>query len=187
MAPILAGIGKAILLQGLPQIVAAIPRLAGVFQDGSSEVAKRNVKALEVVADTIAKSVQATNAQEVVEAMQDPERVRAARAAIDGIWAQIGDLVEAGGGGVDGARKADEKARQDQFWLSPSFWVAILLLGIVYLVVLSIIGIVGSAEWSAEVRASITGGLVGTIIGCLGGYYFGFVTSRNRPGAAPGA
>jgi putative chitinase len=183
MAPLLAGLGKAIILNALPQIVQAIPRLGAIFGAGASETAQRNVKALEVVADTVAKAVGARNAQETIEALQDPARVRAARAAIDGVWAQIGDLVEAGGGGVDGARKADAEARAgaDRFWYSPSFWMGVLLLPLVYMIVASLIGLLGTAEWSADTRAALAGSIVGAIVGGLVGYYFGFVTSRNRP------
>ena len=180
MAPILAGIGKSIVVNALPSIVQAIPRLGSIFGPGSSEVAQRNVKALEVVADTISQAVGAANAQQAVEALQDPAKAAAARAAVDQRWAEIGDLVEAGGGGIDGARKGDAATRAaGDFLRSPSFWVAVLLLPLVYLLVLSLIGLVGSATWSDDVRAGLAGSLISAVVGGLVGYYYGQTTNRT--------
>lgn len=93
LVPILAGIGRSIFMDRIGDIVTAIPRLASIFA-GDSAVAQRNVKAVEIIADTIGQAVGAKNAQEVVEAMQDPAKVQAARDAIDANWAKIHQAAE---------------------------------------------------------------------------------------------
>ena len=103
VVPILAGIGKGIVMNALPAIVQAIPRLGSLF--ATTEQAQRNVKALEVVAQTAADAMGATNAQQLVEGLQNPDQAAAARNAIDNNWARILDLSEAGGGGIAGARQ----------------------------------------------------------------------------------
>ena len=64
-----------------------------------------------------------------------------------------------------------------------SFWIGLLLLPLVYLLVLSLIGMIGSATWSDDVRAGLAGSLISAIIGGLVGYYFGQTTTRNRSAA----
>lgn len=166
----------------LPTIIESIPKLGKLFGSGS-EVAERNVKAAEIAVGIVQEAVGARNAQEAAEMVKaDPTAAATAREAIEQRWYE---LAEAGGGGVDGARKADLARRGDEFWKSASFWMGVLMLPLVYLIVLNVIGLIGSATWSPEARAGLAGMITGSIIGGLVGYYYGFVTSRNRPGAAP--
>ena len=170
IAPIIAAL--------LPSIIDAIPKLGKVFGSGS-EVAERNIKAAELVAETVKTATGALNLQDAAERLKsDPEAARVAAKAVDGIWYE---LTEAGGGGVDGARKADAAATAGgDGHKSPSLWIGILLLPLVYLLVLSLIGIIGTASWSDDVRAGLAGSLISAIIGGLVGYYFGQTTTRNR-------
>lgn len=179
MAPILAGFGKSIILNALPAIVQAIPRLGALF--ATTEQAQKNVKALEVVTQVAADAMGATNAQQLVEGLQDADKAAAARNVVDNNWASILDMTEAGGGGIDGARKADAAAQTGgSIRKSPSFWIALTLLPLVYLLVLSLIGLIGTATWSDDVRAGLSGSIISAIIGGLVGYYYGQTTSRNR-------
>ena len=163
VAPIIAGIGKAIILDALPSIVRAIPRLGSLF--ASSETAKRNVAGLEVVADTIATAVGARNAQETVEALQDPAKVEAARTAVDRRWADILDVVEAGGGGVAGSREWIGKVGGE----SPEVWSIVKIVTLSALGFLAIANVVATAVYLV---ALVRGGeqitaamqLLGTVI-----------------------
>lgn len=170
MAPFLAA--------ALPALIEMIPRLGRVFGSGSA-VAERNVKAAEVVAPVVQKATAQPTIQGAVEAMRaDPAVLQTAVQAVESRWL---DITESGGGGIEGARRADAAGRAAGDLLhSASFWVALLLLPLVYILVLSLVGLIGSATWSDDVRAGLAGSLISAIVGGLVGYYYGQTTSRNR-------
>lgn len=168
----------AILGALLPTLIESVPKLGKLFGSGS-EVAERNVKAAELAMEIAKDALGARNAQEAVEiAKADPAAAAKAAEAIEARWLE---LTEAGGDGIAGARKADAAQQAAGSLLqSASFWVALMLLPLVYLLVLSLIGMVGTASWSDDVRAGLAGSLISAVVGGLVGYYFGQTTSRNR-------
>jgi len=161
-----------------------VPALIKTF-GGGSQMAERNAKAAELVVQAAKAATGATNEQELIEKIAtDPNAPRQVRDAVQAIWL---DIAEAGGGGIAGARAADLAAigelKGEPWWAilrSPSFVVGALLLPLVYIIVLSLIGSIGTATWSADARAGIAGMICGSIVGGLVGYYFGQTTSRNR-------
>lgn len=165
------------IIPAVIELAKMIPKLGGMF--GGSEVAQRNVAAAGVVVDAVVGAVGASNAQEAVEKIaSDPAAREAANKAVEAVWYQIS---EAGGGGIDGARKAEASRNPGGDLLhSASFWVGLLLLPLVYLLVLSLIGMIGTATWSDDVRAGLAGSLISAIVGGMVGYYYGTSTSRNR-------
>lgn len=169
----------AILGALLPSLIEAVPRLGKLFGDGSA-VRERNVKAAELAMQIAQQAVGAVNAQETVEKVKTiPAAAAAATKAIEARWLE---LDEAGGGGIEGARKADAAYAAGPwhaFMHSPSFWVALLLLPLVYMIVGNVVGLIGK-PLSDEVRSAISNGVVGIILGGLIGYYYGQTTSRNR-------
>ena len=168
----------AILGALLPTLIESVPKLGKLFGSGS-EVAERNVKAAELAMQIAQDALGARNAQEAVEiAKADPAAAAKAAEAIEARWLE---LTEAGGDGISGARKADAAQQAAGSLLqSASFWVALMLLPLVYLLVLSLIGMVGTASWSDDVRAGLAGSLISAVVGGLVGYYYGQTTSRNR-------
>jgi hypothetical protein len=177
----IAGIAAALL----PTLIESIPRLANIFKPGS-EVAERNVAAASAVLDIVTKATGSVNAQAAVEAIKaDPAQAAVAAKAVEDQWFT---LTEAGGGGIAGARSADAAARaEDGPWWgvlrSPSFWWTLMMVPPVYAVIGSVVGLWGT-EWPPDVRAAIATAVVSLIVGGGAGYYWGFVTSRNRPPAA---
>lgn len=171
--PIPAFIGAA-----LPLLIEYIPKLGKMFGSGS-EVAERNIKAAEMAVTIAQAAVGASNAQEAVEIIKsNPEAAAKAQQAIEARWLE---LTEAGGDGIAGARKADAAQQAaGALWHSASFWIALVLVPLVYLLTLSLIGMIGTATWSDDVRAGLAGSLISAIVGGLVGYYFGQTTSRNR-------
>lgn len=168
MAPFIAA--------ALPALLNAVPKLAEVFS-GAQEDRKEKIAALAV--DVARDALGAPNAQAVAEALEsDPEAPAKVEEAIRERWF---DIVEGGGGGIDGARKADVAFQKSgaSVWKSPSFIVALCLLPIVYMIVGAVTGLWGS-PFTDDVRAAVANGLVGLIVGALAGYYYGGVTSRNR-------
>lgn len=90
------------VLAFLPEILKLIPALGPLFSSGS-EVANRNLAAATVVGDTLVKATSALNLQDAVEKMQTDKEVLAT--AQEAIHELLPQLMEGGGGGIDGARK----------------------------------------------------------------------------------
>jgi muramidase (phage lysozyme) len=177
----------AFIAAALPAIVNAIPVLGKLFGSGS-QVAERNVAAAQLAVGIVQQAVGARNAQETVELLaSEPGAVAAATEAVQARWLE---LSEAGGGGIDGARKhelayAGGEGPWWSFARSPSFWWAVLMVPPLYTVVGSIVGLWGQA-WPSDVRAAIATAVVSLIVGGGAGYYWGQTTSRNRTPAVPG-
>lgn len=180
-APAPAPKGSAVppfLLAALPQLLELIPKLGKVFASGS-EVSQRNVAAATIVADVVQQATGARNIQEAVETLKsDPAALAAATQAVENRWYEI---AEAGGGGIDGARKAEAAAVDAgrRPWQSPSMWALLLLLPLAYMVVGSVVGLWGANDWSPDVRAAISTAVVSLIIGGAAGYYWGATTTRS--------
>ena len=164
----------------LPSIIASVPDLGKLFGSGS-KVSERNVKAAELAVQIVQQATGAKNAQEAAEAVADPVLAKAATEAVQARWHE---LTEAGGGGIDGARKADAAMvnKEGPWWQvfrSPSFWFMLMCMPVVYAVVGSIVGLWGH-QWPDDVRAAIAMAVVSLIVGGGAGYYWGQMTSRNR-------
>jgi hypothetical protein len=164
----------------LPSIIGAIPELGKIFGSGS-EVSQRNVAGATKVLEVVTQATGAVNAVEAAERIAaDPAAADAARAAVQSIWF---DLVEAGGGGIDGARKAD-LARASSEWQwnrSASFMIALPLLAILTMAVASILFPALGGDWPADTRTAVVTLIVGSIIGSLCGYFFGSMTGKPGP------
>jgi len=160
----------------LPTIVGMIPTLAKVFTDGTS-VTDRNIVVAQKVGELIVDATQATNLQDAVETMQrDPDALQAATTAVQ---SQMYDLVEAGGGGIAGAR-AFSASSDGKFFYSPAFWVTVLLMPLLYGTVW--IALTSESGFSNEVRAAIASAVVTGILGAVVGFWLGssFTTSKSR-------
>lgn len=178
------------LLAAVHPLLAVVPEIAKMFMDRNGEtVPERNVAAAVKLVETAQKALQGPgekplNAQAVVERIEaNPAAKELVRQAVlsDPYWL----MTEAGSGGIGGARKADYMmvTTEGPWWQvlrSPSFWAMIFLLPLVYIIVLSLVGSVGTVVWSADARAGIAGMITGSIVGGLVGYYYGQSTSRNR-------
>lgn len=165
----------------LPVLTSAVPELVKLIRPDSASAEQHAATAVKVF-EVAQEAIGAVNAQEVVERVQsDPQAAQAVRQAVQDHWYE---LAEAGGGGIEGARQADLAAQTSgDIKRSPSFWIAMMLLPLVYLLVLSLIGLLGNATWGDDVRAGLAGSIISAIIGGLVGYYFGQITSRNRAAA----
>lgn len=162
-APIIAAL--------LPSIVEAIPKLGKVFGSGS-QVSERNIKAAELVVDAVTKATGAVNAQDAVAKLQsDPAAVQVAARAVDAIWYE---LSEAGGGGIEGARKAaNEYAMPDgpRFWFNPAFWISMILLTMPMMLLVDVF-YVHPESYTGEIRTQIVTGVL-MVISMVGAYWIG--------------
>lgn len=165
MAPVLAAL--------LPSLVSLIPELGKLFGSGSA-VSERNAKAAERVAEIVVAATQAQNLQGAVEAMQgDPAARTRAREAVQGAWYE---LVEAGGGGIDGARKWNAVAAQTPAWRMPAVWVSAALLALVFMVVGTVLWAPG---WSDEIRLQVVTAVL-TVIGVVSSFWLGSSAGSAR-------
>jgi hypothetical protein len=159
----------------LPSLIEAVPKLGKLF--AGSKVAERNTKAAELALQVAQEALGARNAQEAVERVkEDPAAAATVTKAVEARWLE---LQEAGGDGISGARKADLERSGGEVLKSPSFWIAIALMPLVYAIVGAVVGFWGK-DFSDEVRSAIANGVIGMVLGALVGYYFGQTTSRNR-------
>jgi hypothetical protein len=86
---------------------------------------------------------------------------------------------EAGGGGIEGARKADVAAvAGGGFVHSPAFWITVLLLPLVYMALGAVLFKEGfSDDMKAMVLGAVFGGL---LTGGVTSYWFGTSASSAR-------
>lgn len=168
------------LLAALPALIDAIPKLAQLFQGGVDTAEPKAVAVAQTVAQLVVDATGAKNIQEAVEAIQsDPAMLQSATQAVQSEWFT---LVEAGGGGIAGAREADIRVVEKfgGFWRSPSFAALALLLPLAYMIVGSVAGLWGYSAWSDDVRAAISTAVVSLIIGGAAGYYWGAATGSRK-------
>jgi ABC-type sugar transport system permease subunit len=118
-------------------------------------VSERNIKAAEKVAEVVVAATQSANLQAAVETMQANPQARAdAQAAVQGAWYE---LVESGGGGIDGARRANLDMTSGDSWRSV-WWAAVLAL----LAVGVVIG--GGAVMSALMFSELDESLIAQVL-----------------------
>jgi putative chitinase len=165
----------AFVAAALPSIIAAIPQLGKLFGSGS-DVAERNIKAAELAVQIVQNAVGAKNAQDAVETIKaDPAALQTASQAITEQWWQ---LTESGGGGIEGARRADAVVQSTGFWKSPAFWITVSLLPLVYGAAYAVLFLTGfSNDMKAMVLGAIFGGL---LTGGIQSFWFGTSASSQR-------
>ena len=163
----------------LPSIIQALPELGKLFGSGS-EVSQRNIVGATKVLEVVTAATGSVNALEAAGKLaSDPAAVAQAREAVQGVWFE---LAEAGGGGIDGARKADA-AGVAAGWVwhrSAAFLMGLLLLPLVYMAAAAVMFQIGG-DWPTEVRASALMLVLGLAVS-LGGYYFGSSNKASVPG-----
>ena len=175
MVPILP-----IITAVLPSIISAIPELGKLFGSGS-EVSQRNIAGATKVLEAVTQATGAVNAVDAAEKIAaDPAQADAARQAVQAIWFE---LVEAGGGGIDGARKADAARGSEWVWYrSASFMIALPLLLILSAAVASILFPALGGDWPPDTRTAVVTLIVGSIVGSLTGYFYGSTTGKPSSG-----
>lgn len=163
----------------------AIPSIASIVFDKTNTVPERNVKLATSVLNTLQQATGApTHAEAVARVVDSPEARKAATAALQP-FIEMSEI----GGGIAALRTQDNALiRSDLPWWavvrSTSFWAMVFVLPLAYLIILSLVGVIGTAQWTADARAALGGSALGAVIGGVVGYYFGGVTSKNKPAGA---
>ena len=165
----------------LPRLVELIPTLGAALGSGS-EVQKRNVAAATMIADAVTKTVGEPNLQAAIERIErDPAKLAEVRQAVNDILPM---LVEAGGGGIKGAR--DSAAAQSGDWRKLIF--SLPFVGIVVFVP-TIWAVVAAAvfkapwllELDAQMRGTVIGFVMGTVAGSIVMYVYGASMTKSAP------
>lgn len=167
----------------LPTILQAIPQLVSVFSSPTdSDVAKRNQAAGVLVANTLVDATKAVNLQDAVDKLQnDPAALDAAHAAINSLLPQ---LVEAGGGGIEGARKSAYAQDQVPVWKNPAIIVSAAVLPLVYMVAASVLFGIGRQDWSDDVKTLVVTSIITGVLGSVLGFFLGSSMSSQKKDAA---
>lgn len=155
------------ILAAIPSLIQAAPSLIRIF--GNGEQSEKNAKAAEHVAQ-IAREITNTDTTEAaVHAIQsDPVMQQTFAGAVEEKWYQI--TGEAGGGGIDGARKFDISSQNSKPWMSPALWVAGALIPLVYIVVSAVMF---GSEWTMEVKAMVVSSIISLVLGSITGFFLG--------------
>ena len=168
----------------LPRLAELIPGLGAVLGSGS-EVQKRNVAAAAMIADAVTKTVGEPNLQAAIEQIErDPAKLAEVRQVVSDI---LPTLVEAGGGGIKGAREHAEAQSGDwrKLIFSLPFVGIILFTPAIWAVVAAS---VFRADWllvmDPQLRGTVIGFVMGTLAGSICGYVFGSSMSK-APAAQP--
>lgn len=160
------------LIAALPELVKFIPGLIRSF-GSEGKVTERNAKAAEAVLEVVQVATGAPNAQAAIEAVAGDVALRAAATqALDAEnWFES---TEAGGGGIDGARKFNLTAADGSGWKMPALWVTLLVLPLVYQVVWAVLFIEGfSNEMKGMVIGIVMTGALGSVLAFWLGSSFG--------------
>lgn len=155
----------------LPSLLPLIPQLGALFGSGS-EVSNRNVAAATAVTKALTEATNSPNLQAAIETMQgDPALLKAGQDAVNAIWQ---DITEAGGGGIDGARKQVVATAEVPLFKQAPFILALLFFCLAaFVVVLSMLKFEWIAEITPETRAGVIMFVLGTIIGGVVSFYYG--------------
>jgi len=163
-----------ILQAVLPTLVTAVPELIRIF--GASPRAEMNAKAAELVVATAMQATGSVNEQMLVEKIQsgDQDAINQVKAAVKEIWYEI----SLDTGGIEQAR--DVNFKSEGFYKQPAFWITLTLLPLVYLVVLSVLGFVGSVLFSIEIQIMVVSSIISGLLGAISGFWLGTSWSSAR-------
>lgn len=169
-----------LIVAGVQALSELIPAISSIFKPGS-EVAARNVQAAQVIFDTVSKATGQQNVMAAIEQMQaDPQALQAAKEAVHEVLPQ---LIESGGGGIDGARKAAANADQLPFYKQPAVLFVASTLPLVYAIVGAVVLGWGGRDFSDEVKVMVVTAILG-LLGTAGAYFLGSSNSSQKKDAA---
>lgn len=161
------------VLPAITAVIELLPKLGAIFGSGS-EVANRNVKAVEMVIETAKEAIGARNEQELTEAIKnDPAAAASVKTAIEARWYELTEV----GGGVEAARKANAELTEKKAWLNPALWVTGAILPLVYLVAYAVLMRDG---WSDEIKMMVVTAILTGGFGAITGYWMGTSASSAR-------
>jgi muramidase (phage lysozyme) len=159
----------------LTALMNAVPDLMKLFGSGS-KVSERNTKVVETVVNLAKNAIGATNEQQLVEALADPEAVVKVQAAIRDNWYQIQEV----GGGIVAAREASIKVQGTNGLLAnPAFLISLILLMLPMLLLIDVFFVHPDNYSSDGLRTQIVTGVL-MVISMIGGFWLGTSFSSGK-------
>lgn len=159
----------------LPSLISAVPDLIRAFgSDG--KITERNAKAAEVVVNAAKLATGSVNEQELVEKIEskDPVVIEQVQQAVKDVWYEISPDTS----GIQAAREANTKS--EGFWKQPAFWITLILVPLVYIVVLTVLGLLGTTIFSTEIQIMVVSSIISGLLGAITGFWLGTSWSSAR-------
>lgn len=162
------------LIPALTSLISAAPDLIRVF--GSSPQAEKNAKAAEIVVNAAKIATGATNEQDLVEKIEskNPVVIEQVQQAVREVWYEI----NVDTGGIAAAREANTKA--ESFWKQPAIWVTAALLPMAYIVVLTVMGLIGNQKFTPEIQSMVIASVISGVLGGITGFWLGTSFSSSK-------
>jgi hypothetical protein len=163
------------LALALPALLDAVPQLVRIFGSGSV-VSERNAKAADIVVNAAKVATGSVNEQDLAEKIGsgDPTVLQQVRDAVESVWYEI----SLDTGGIQAAREAS--VSDPGFWKQPAFWITLLLLPLVYIVTLTVLGIMGNSDFTVEVKIMVVSSIISGLLGAISGFWLGTSWSSHR-------
>lgn len=151
----------AIAVAAIPALIEKLPELFSIFNKPES-TRERNQELAVKSFEIIGKALGTQGVEPTLQAMENPTDLHTARLAVKENWYELSGIVEAGGGGIGGARDYNVKLAESPVpWhKNPAFLVTLAILPLIYFVV--IWTLVGVKDSNAQMF------VITAIIGTLG-------------------
>lgn len=162
------------IIPAISALMEAAPSLIRIF--GSSDQAEKNAKAAEIVVTAAKAATGSVNEQDLISKIEtkDPVVLQQIQEAVQSVWYDI----SVDTGGIKEAREANTNAVA--FWKQPAIWVSAALLPMAYIVVLSVLGIVGAGTFSEEIKVMVVTAVVSGVLSAITGFWLGTSFSSQR-------
>ena len=170
-----------------PILEKIIPQIAGLLKP-DSEIAKRNVGLAEVVLKTINEATGRSTLQGSIESMSADKELQAKVQQAVVTHPDIINTLEITeglvpvGGGPQAVREFNAQMNADQrpwwtFLANASFWIALFLAPLLYMVVYQVLWGAGSSE---QLKTVVVTAILSGLLGALTGYFFGSAYASTR-------
>lgn len=165
------------LAAALPLLTQAAPALIRLF--GNGEQSEKNAKAAELVGE-LAKQVTGEPTLEgaVTKIQSDADASTRFNEAVQDAWYE---LVESGGGGIDGARKANAAylaPEAQPFWKAPAFWISAVMFVMVFMLLVDVF-YVHPEVYDGNLRTQVVTAVL-MIISIVSAYWLGTSAGSQR-------
>lgn len=170
-------------MAALPAIIEAVPSLISIF--GNSPQADKNAKAAQIVVDAAKKATGATNEQDLIEKLQDPEIKEQVKAQVQQAVQEVWYELQVNSEGIESARAASKT--NEGFAKQPAIWVTMMLMPLVYIVVTAVLGIkfpwvgaITDVKFATEIQIMVVTAIISGVLGAVTGFWLGTSFSSSR-------